>query len=381
MNELLRDRVLGIYDAVADPGLWPRVLQGVADDVNARGAIVFEWTHDGGARRLNAALMSEVYDAAAIETYLAKCFASESRDQDIFEAHSLRADGIDLIEDDVLAPDLDTLKALPNVAVLQKLGLLHRAAGLLNKDNVTQSRFSIQLGAERGRLEAEEKAYLHGVLPHIAKAMDLGRAARQVVRLHGALLAAMDRIRIGVCILDSQGRIAEANEEMRRQLERGQVFCSDPGGALRFHRTEDERRFDALKADAMAHGQFGARPRKEAIGTQTDGYLCIEVAPLHTLSELGTAPFDGYVLYSTDTARPFACQTAPVQAAFGLTEVELEVLEQIAQGLTNVQISQHRDRSVATVNAQVKSILSKTQCATRTQLVRLMMSFGADYLV
>jgi DNA-binding CsgD family transcriptional regulator len=35
---------------------------------------------------------------------------------------------------------------------------------------------------------------------------------------------------------------------------------------------------------------------------------------------------------------------------------------------------------VETVNAQIKSLLTKTQCANRTQLVRLLSGFSADYL-
>jgi DNA-binding NarL/FixJ family response regulator len=52
----------------------------------------------------------------------------------------------------------------------------------------------------------------------------------------------------------------------------------------------------------------------------------------------------------------------------------------VAEGLTNAQIAERRNRSIATINTQVKSILSKTQCLTRTQFVRLMMSFSTDFV-
>jgi DNA-binding CsgD family transcriptional regulator len=52
----------------------------------------------------------------------------------------------------------------------------------------------------------------------------------------------------------------------------------------------------------------------------------------------------------------------------------------VAEGLTNAQIAERRDRSIATINTQVKSILSKTQCLTRAQFVRLVLGFGTNFI-
>ena len=192
------DLVLAIYNAAADDALWPDVLQRIAEEVGAVGSIVFECHGPPTERQLVAPLVSSGYVRADVEKYLEKCFAFEERDQDVFEARSLRSDGIDLIEDDVLAATDADLAELPNVQVLRMLGIFHRAAGLLNKDNTSASRFSIQLADGRGRLSPAERAALSGVLPHIAKALDLGRPARQLAAQQQAMLAAMDRLVVGV---------------------------------------------------------------------------------------------------------------------------------------------------------------------------------------
>ena len=77
---------------------------------------------------------------------------------------------------------------------------------------------------------------------------------------------------------------------------------------------------------------------------------------------------------------PFRCNTDPIQSAFGLTKTELSIVEAIFDGLSNPEIAERRGRSVETVNTQVKSVLSKSNCNTRTQLVRMMMRFGTDFL-
>ena len=48
--------------------------------------------------------------------------------------------------------------------------------------------------------------------------------------------------------------------------------------------------------------------------------------------------------------------------------------------LTNREIAGHRDRSVETINTQVKSLLAKADCANRTQLIRRATTIGCRFL-
>jgi DNA-binding CsgD family transcriptional regulator len=372
--------VLSIYDAAAAPDRWQSILDEFADRVNAAGAILFGWVGAGETRRLIAPHYSSFYDPGALQMYLDKCFEHESADQDVFEAHSLQTDGIDLIDDSVLAPSVDALKQRKNVEILQKFGLLHRSAGLLNKDDTSTSRFSVQFDASRGPASAVERATMAHYLPHIAKALDLGRPAQQLANTHHSLLSAMDQLTIGVCVLDAHGRVVVSNSEFQRQQADYSQINLRPDGTLALSLAHDQARFETLKQDARNHGKFGARPRKEAVSAGVSTFLCIEVTPLHSASDLSDHPLDGYVVYSTDTSRAVQCDNAPLQQIYGLTDAEAALLDGIGRGLTNSEIAEHRARSVATINSQVKSILSKSNCHTRTEFVRLMMSFGANFL-
>lgn len=380
MKDPFRDLLLDVYDTVAHPQGWSEILDQITRDLNAHGCIVFEWQTENDERKLTTPYYSGRFEEDALALYLDKCFTFEAADQDQFEAHSLADDAIDLIDDTVLAPDLAALKQLPNVEILQKFGILHRAAGLLDKDNTHRARFSVQLGVERGRLTPAEHDYLQRLLPHVAKALDLGRPARLLRQQHRSILNAMDHLTIGIAILDPKSRVIIDNGEFRRQQDSFQVFKRAANGVLSMSSAEDQTRFDALKSDVARHGRFGARARKEAVSSGQDTFLCIEVAPLHRAEEMGSTPLDGCILYSIDTSLPIRCHALPIQQAFGLTNTEADLLQEIAKGLTNIQIAERRGRAAATVNNQVKAILSKTQCTTRTQLVRLMSKFGTDFL-
>jgi len=263
-------------------------------------------------------------------------------------------------------------------------GIRHRHAGLLNKDNKTRSRFSVQLAADRGRLTPVERDRMRIVLPHIAKALDLGRPIAQLTAQHRGMVEAMDQLRIGVCVLDGGGRVVLTNREFDRQRDTYRVFRADSAGRLRLQDEADHARFATLVQDATNHGQYGARPRKEAVAV-TNGdeasVLSIEIAPIEHLAEIGTTRFGGVIVYSLDTSLPVEYDPTLLSHVYGLTGAETTLIQMVGNGLTNLEIAEQRSRSVSTINAQVKSLLSKTQCSNRTQLVRLLMDFGVDYLL
>ncbi|MDA4846648.1 LuxR C-terminal-related transcriptional regulator [Hoeflea poritis] len=377
MNQDIRDAILRIYDTVADQAIWSDVLDRLADRLNARGCLIFELGNDG----LSAHHTSSWYEETALQEYLETHQKSELTDHEVFRRHSFSHDSVDIVPDSVLYDDIAEFTSRKNVRHVMRFGILHRAAALLNKDNPFVSRFSVQFRSDRNGISDSERAYLNQLLPHIAKALDLGRPASDVARQHSGILAALNKLTIGVCLLDPQGRLVVANDEFLRQQETYTVFDTLANGQLALRNDRDQQRFVALREDALNHGKFGARPRKEAIMTDNAGFLCIEIAPLNRSEEIGSQPFEGCILYSLDTSLPLHFHTQPLKQAYNLTEAELSLVEAIAEGLTNVQIAERRGRAVATVNAQVKSILSKTNCATRTQFVRLLSGFGADFTI
>ena len=55
---------------------------------------------------------------------------------------------------------------------------------------------------------------------------------------------------------------------------------------------------------------------------------------------------------------------------------ELEIIELVATGLTNLEISQKLDISKRTVDNHISNILSKTQTDNRVELVRWALQWG-----
>ncbi len=368
------ETVLRIYDTVADQGLWTDVLDEISEMIGARGSLIFEI--DKGS--LHTPHFSSMYDGEALKKYNRDFRDLEMADHAKFHQHSFLGDKIEIISDEVLYSDIEEFKKRDNVKYVMDAGILHRAAALLNKDNPNISRFSVQYKSNRGPITGAEKARMNTFLPHVAKALDLGRPAGLLEAKYSSLLALLDKMTIGVCILDSKYRVILQNEEFRRQKDTHQVFRVDRNQKLMLEKPDDQRRFESLLNHPFNHGQFGARPPKEAVSAQDDSYLCIEVSPLDNAAEFGTEKLGGFILQSIDTSLPFHYAAEPIREVYRLTETEMSMMTTIAEGLTNAQIANQRNRSIATINAQVKSILSKTHCSNRTQLVRMLMSFGVS---
>ena len=60
-----------------------------------------------------------------------------------------------------------------------------------------------------------------------------------------------------------------------------------------------------------------------------------------------------------------------------LTEIELDVLEAVAQGLENAQIARHQFRSVETIRTHMQKILAKLKARNRTHAVAIAYHLGA----
>ncbi len=370
MDRVLHDLIRACYETVVAPESWSAFLEQLTTVLDAKGCLLFEVDTAQGTP-LRVPLFNESFQNDLLQTYMAFFANYEIAEQARFNALANPADRIELIRDAQLFPDEESRAAQPNVQALGNFGIGHRAFALLDKDNRSRYRFSVQHSGRHGPLKDQERVQLQQILPHMAKALQLGRPLLKREATMEGLVAAMSKLDIGVAILDASGRETYANAEHDRQRAELGTFRKAPDGTLHLSANGDSVRLNALLKDMLRHGQFGARPRREAIAFEGGGHLgavCLEVCP---------RPDGGAIIFSFDTSRGVFVDSDVMRRTFGLTQSEAAVLSYVADGLTNTEIAERRGRSPATVNVQIKSVLAKTRCTNRTQLARLMMNFGS----
>ena len=374
IEQLVRD----VYDTVLDQGRWPDLLDRIARAVAARGITLLEVENTSAARSIKVMQHSSTYVPHRLDHYYARFLDEELADQETIARLAGSSDAIRLFQDDVIEEETARFRMKPNTRFLRRFDICHRAGALLNKDLYWLDRFAIQLPAQRGRLEPDELAKLHLLLPHVAKALALGRPLMALQSRYGAILEAVDNLRIGVALLTTRGDIVAENEEFRRQVEATPVLRRDRAGRLVIDQAAPARAYQQLLTELRPHGLAGARPRRGAVLVSRGSErlpLCLEVCPIASDDMFGEAGFRGFAVYSLDPENAYEVDARRMAEVYALTDAEAGVLSLIGEGLSNRSIADVRDTRPETVNTQVKSLLAKTAAENRVQFLRLATSF------
>ncbi|MEM7256338.1 MAG: hypothetical protein AAF404_03015, partial [Pseudomonadota bacterium] len=202
-NIQIKNFVLDVYNAVADQKQWPVVFDRLAELVDARGCILFEWRNEEGQKNLHAPLITSGYQHELVYAYINKYSSVEAFDQDRFEKGSMALDGIELISESALFSDEAEYLAQPHVKEMLSYDIRHRYGCLLDKDNSFRARFAIQTSHRKGLLTDQDHHVLDAVLPHVAKALDLCSPMSITHLQHQALLSIIEGLPFGVCVLDA----------------------------------------------------------------------------------------------------------------------------------------------------------------------------------
>ncbi|MGI5170437.1 response regulator [Spirillospora sp. CA-253888] len=130
----------------------------------------------------------------------------------------------------------------------------------------------------------------------------------------------------------------------------------------------DKYAYEALRAGASGFLLKDARPNELVDGVRTIARGDSLLAPAVTRALIGRF---AERLRPTDSAR-----TALQEVVRALTQRELEVLEQLAEGLSNAEIAERLFISVETVKTYVSRILAKLDLRDRVQAVVLAYRVG-----
>lgn len=367
-----------IYDTALDPSVWPELMLRLAQKLGAKGSFIFELRLDQSSPQITARAFSSNYIPEVVSWYLKTFNEQEIVDQGRFAELSQHGNSVDLISDIYLRDRLSDLLAQPNIAALAAHDLKHRAGALLNKDLVNVDRFALQFSVDHGPITQEEIAKASLYLPHLAKVLGLSRPLESQLFKQDVFEALVRNIDQGVAILGPRGAILYLNPEFERCLEDHDVFRRSHDGTLQMREargaTEHHRRYHDLVSDDAAHGHFGARARREAIVVELDKpgtALFIEICPIESSPSTGMLGHGCRLVTLIDTSRRVNCDTGRVQSFYQLSAAEVSILKLVAEGRTNSEISEIRNRSPDTIKTQMKALMRKTNSQSRTDLVHM----------
>lgn len=305
----MTDPIARIYDCALRPSQWPEVLQDIATEAGAFGAMLFDCEWSCGQERVDLRYCSTAFDPAIVELYVKANNAYEVVDQARFAALSSQNDDVDLIRCDDLYPTRALLEARPNMQAMMGLGVHFRAGALLSKDTAAMDRFALQFRKYQGPISEAARLKVRGLLPHVAKALSIGRAFQAVERQKASLTGTLEAIPFGIGIVTSNGDIVFSNTEFVNLCE---AYALLRRANHQLNLSTLPAAMQSLLQSAATHGKFGARPLREATflqGARENAGLFVEICPI--ADHPGFERFNDFDLFGVRARQPARSHDEP----------------------------------------------------------------------
>lgn len=257
---------------------------------------------------------------------------------------------------------------------LKTRGIYWNIAAQVSTHGLWRDIISFNRVKSHGAYLDSEKDTLQALLPHMSRAAELHRTFERLKQLYGMVLAVLDRLLIGVLLLDKGGRFVTMNAAARQAAEDSGAFRARPGMPL--HATDSHT--DALLRKLVV----GAARTAGASGTSDGGALVLprrgtgpgilfEVMPLRDEGVVDGGGIEGVAVFIVDPARSHVLNCHGLARIFALSPAEGAIATEVINGATVVEIAEERRTTVGTVRGQLKAIFGKTGARSQSDLVRL----------
>ncbi|MGG7568606.1 helix-turn-helix transcriptional regulator [Rhodovulum sp. DZ06] len=372
--------VLRIYDAVTAPGQWRSALDLVSVQAGARAAMIV--TRGTGPGQAGRRLMSGEYLAFSKSRHGILYMIAHNRKQKGDWAY-LSGRPLHEFTPDTRMHAAEQLDARGDYRFLRRhLGIGRRVGARLSADRLWFDAISLGFDARAAAApppEALERAA--PLLPHLSKALELSRGFLKLRARENAMLGALDRVGVGLAVVDGAGGLVHSNAAFDAALGEAAGIGRTGTGPLHFRdAAEGAAAQAAIAAAAALAGGDGARggackataefefPRRGG-----GAPLLLDISPLRDGAAEIAPGFAGALLTLVDPDAAPPSGGARVGRAYGLTPAECAVLDGILAGLSDKEIAARLGKAPSTAKNQVAAILEKTGCARRSELIRLVL--------
>ena len=225
-----------------------------------------------------------------------------------------------------------------------------------------------------GNYTEQELALCRMLMPHLQRAVEIGKRLRQADMLASAALATLDVLRHPVLLLDPDGRVLHANATGNDLLARadglgatlGELQAATPALTNRLHAVLAR----AAGADGKLAQAGALRLPKRSGGAP----LAALVMPFRHEAHWSLSHRPAILLCVTDPASVPAPPARQLMELFGLTGTEAALAADLLAGQELREIAERRGRSINTVRTHLARVMAKTDVNRQSELMRLLAS-------
>jgi DNA-binding CsgD family transcriptional regulator/PAS domain-containing protein len=246
-----------------------------------------------------------------------------------------------------------------------------RAAATAGPDASYTLRVFRPLDAQK--FDGDEQGRADVIVSQISRAMELAARLGTSVVEKSLYSDVLDKLNIGVILVDACGRIASASAVAERYIGVKNGICTQLG-KLRATSAAEDRLLQLAIREAAAVG--GAGTSRGVSLTKQSGArtLGLMVRPMPCQQDGSSACV---AVYIRDYDTVPEVESEFVRQIFDLTPAEAAVTRRLTAGLSLEDAASSLDISRNTARAHLRSIFSKSGITRQTELVRLVLSSAA----
>jgi DNA-binding CsgD family transcriptional regulator len=364
----LTDKLLDrIYDAVTEQDLWRSVLTEIADLTNSQGGILFGQSF--GARKVyfdyNGRLDKDC-NRAYEERHMQNAWSEAMETQPVGR----------VVFSDETVPLASLRPTLFFDEVLRPQDIAHNAMIALAARDDFRAAFNICRSTRQGPFGDDERSLFERLVPHLRRSIQLGFRIDGYRALQHAAFNVLDRLSVGVILLDRRARIVYLNAPARS-------FGSD-GGALHLRNSHvstwsppHSQRLGELIRAALG----GAPAGSMSVPRSSDGQLLTILVSSVRGRDIGRFGDFGMrdaavLLFIVDPVNRAGIPMSWIMDGYGLTQAEAKVALAASSGLSIPETASRLGLSPNTIKTHLRRIFAKTGTNRQTELARLMASIA-----
>lgn len=235
-------------------------------------------------------------------------------------------------------------------------------------------------GPGRPPFDAADKEWLRLLLPHLSRALGLMHRLNAGELNASSLRSTLDRVAFGVALLDPRGKVVHLNAAAQAVVARCDGLTVNHAGMLDAAGAKGRERLrhwiERVAASTGAHPEHFNDGFLALRSVATQRYL-VQYSVLPSRDEWANA--DDTIRYVAFITDPDATQLPPAErlcALYGLTQAEVRVALELANGSSQKQVANAIGVAPTTVRTQAQSVYAKMRIQRHADLVRIVLSLG-----
>ena len=234
--------------------------------------------------------------------------------------------------------------------------------------------FDVQRGRQQDGFDAEDVALLEKLYPVLRRVVELRRHIGRVTIQRDEARSALDRVAMGIAILDQDMRIAYANEGADEILSDPDSAVGLRQGRLFARQPADQRQLKLLIEGALRSAQDPLAPAQASMilpGEDGSHSLSACAMPAPPSPQAHAA---GKVLIALRRLETATNLVACARQLFDLTDAEAKFASALASGSSLTEAAEAQGVRISTARTHLARIFQKTNTRQQSQLVSLLRS-------